>query len=184
MRSVKSQSINVWVGFAGCAQTLCYYLLINSRKVCRKSGISHDRGKTWGSVPISHYWLLIKWSIRPKEMNIFVSVCLWVLLCGWRVWEFACGQSGLCPCTGHPEVICFINDCARSALLHLRAVCSNGLLRMDCSHDGLHCYAGSCRSSHPTQFHSGGVSLIRPLGSLGSFWRTPRWNFKESHRDW
>lgn len=69
-----------------------------------------------------------------------------------------------CPCVGHPEVIWFINDGVRSALLHKRAVCSNGFLRMERSPVGLHCITGSCWSSHPVQFHSG--IAFMPLGSL------------------
>lgn len=80
----------------------------------------------------------------------------------WSLWESL--QFVLCPCTGHPEVIWFINDGVRSALLHPRAVCSNGFLWMERSHGGLRWNTGSGRSSHPVQFHSGIARM--PLGSL------------------
>lgn len=90
---------------------------------------------------------MIKLNIGQQQNTTFL--CL--LLCThrralWWVWEFACLQSALCPCAGQPEVIWFINDHARSALLHLRTVCSNGFLQMDSSHEGLHCNAGSAEA--------------------------------------
>lgn len=51
-------------------------------------------------------------------------------ICSVALSQFGCRESELCPCTGHPEVTWFINDGVRSALLHFRAVCSNGFLRI------------------------------------------------------
>lgn len=63
-------------------------------------------------------------------------------------------QFVLCPWMGHWEVIWFINDGVRFALLHPGAVCSNGFPRMERSHRALRCNTGSCWSGHPMQFHS------------------------------